>query len=281
MSDRDATPVAGDLASPLQAAVARRLRAAGSVYADDEARVLIAAATTSTALHGMVDRRCAGVPLEHIVGWAEFCGLRIAVDPGVFVPRRRTEFLVRCAAAVTRRDATVVDVCCGSGAVGAALAADVGRLQLSAVDVDPVCVRCAQRNIEAAGGYAYEGDLFDPLPSTLRGKVDVIVANAPYVPTDDIALMPPEARDHEPLVALDGGDDGVDVQRRVVAESPPWLAPGGVLLVETSRAQAPLTVEAFTTTGFDARVEADNALEATVVVGRLGAERLSRDAAAG
>jgi release factor glutamine methyltransferase len=255
--------------SPLEEAVARRLRAAGSVYADDEARVLVEAATTSTALHRMVDRRCAGVPLEHIVGWAEFCGLRIAVDPGVFVPRRRTELLVRCAAAVTRRDATVVDVCCGSGAVGAALAAEVGRLEISAVDIDPICVRCAQRNLEAAGGYAYEGDLFDPLPTTIRGSVDVVVANAPYVPTDAIAMMPKEARDHEPLIALDGGRDGVDVQRRLIAAAPPWLAPGGTLLVETSREQAPLTVAAFEASGFEVRIEVDDDLEGTVAVGRL------------
>jgi release factor glutamine methyltransferase len=261
----------GDAPSPLESLVARKLRAAGSVYAEDEARVLIEAATTSTALHHMVDRRCAGVPLEHIVGWTEFCGMRIAVDPGVFVPRRRTELLVRQAAALTKRDATVVDVCCGSGAVGAALASEVGRVELSAVDIDPACVRCAQRNIEPAGGYAYEGDLFDPLPAALKGAVDVVVANAPYVPTDAIATMPPEARDYEPRVALDGGADGVDVQRRLVAAAPPWLASGGVVLVETSREQAPLTVGAFEASGFDARVESDDDLEATVVVGTLAA----------
>jgi release factor glutamine methyltransferase len=269
VTDHDVSPEsAAGAASPLEEVVARRLRAAGCVYADDEARVLVAAATTSTALHGMVDRRCAGVPLEHVVGWAEFCGLRIAVDPGVFVPRRRTELLVRCAAAVTRRDATVVDVCCGSGAVGAALAAEVGRLEISAVDIDPACVRCAQRNLEDAGGYAYEGDLFDPLPTNLHGCVDVVVANAPYVPTDAIAMMPPEARDHEPPIALDGGPDGVDVQRRLIAAAPTWLAPDGVLLVETSREQARLTVAAFEASGFDARIEVDDDLQATVAVGR-------------
>lgn len=265
MSEHDATPTGG--VSPLEAIVARKLRSAGCVFADDEARLLVEAATTSTALHGMVDRRCAGVPLEHIVGWAEFCGMRIAVDPGVFVPRRRSEFLVRQAAAVTSRDATVVDMCCGSGAVGAALAAEVGRVELSAVDIDATCVRCAQRNIEAAGGYAYEGDLFDPLPSVLLGAVDVVVANAPYVPTDAIAEMPAEARDHEPRVALDGGPDGVDVQRRLIAAAPPWLAPGAAVLIETSRGQAHLTVEAFEANGFAPRVESDDDLDATVVVG--------------
>jgi release factor glutamine methyltransferase len=256
-------------ASPLEEIVAGQLRAAGCVFAEEEARLLVEAATTSSALHTMVDRRCSGVPLEHVVGWAEFCGMRIAVDDGVFVPRRRTELLVRRATEVTARGATVVDVCCGSGAVGAALAAEVGRLELSAVDIDPACVRCAQRNIEPAGGYAYEGDLFDPLPAPLRGAVDVVVANAPYVPTGAILTMPSEARDHEPRAALDGGPDGVDVQRRLIAAAPQWLAPTGVLLVETSREQAALTTAAFASAGFDAELATDDELAATVVVGRL------------
>ena len=85
------------------------------------------------------------------------------------------------------------------------------------------------------------GDLYDALPVALRGRVDVLAANAPYVPTDRIALMPPEARDHEPRLALDGGVDGVDLHRRIAAGAAEWLAPGGVLLIETSPAQAPLT----------------------------------------
>ena len=84
----------------------------------------------------------------------------------------------------------------------------------------------ARRNVDEPG-VVLVGDLYDPLPRTLRGRVDLIVANAPYVPTDAIALMPREARDHEPLVALDGGSDGVDVQRRIIAEAPGWLRSGG------------------------------------------------------
>ena len=233
------------------------------MFAEDEARLLIGAAPTPTDLAAMVDRRVAGVPLEQIVGWADFCGLRIAVEPGVFVPRRRTEFLVSQAAALARPHAVAVDLCCGSGAVGAALVAAVGRLELYAVDIDPVAVRCARRNV----GSAYVGDLYEPLPTRLRGRVDVLVANAPYVPTDEIGLMPPEARLHEPRVALDGGTDGLDVQRRVAAEAPRWLAPGGHLLVETSERQAPRTVEAFSRHGLTARVARSDELNATVVIG--------------
>jgi release factor glutamine methyltransferase len=214
----------------------------------------------------MLDRRVVGLPLEHVLGWAEFCGLRIAVDPGVFVPRRRTEFLVSQAAALARPRAVVVDLCCGSGAMGAALVATLDRVELYAADIDPAAVRCARRNI-AAGGQVYEGDLYEPLPTTLRGRVDVLVANAPYVPTEEIGLLPPEARLHEPRVALDGGPDGLDVQRRVSAAAPRWLAPGGHLLVETSERQATQTVETFARNGLIPRVASSDELNATVVIG--------------
>lgn len=268
--------------SPLsQSVIVRRLRAVGCVFAEDEARLLLAAAQTPTELAAMVDRRVAGQPLEHVLGWVEFCGLRIAVDAGVFVPRRRTEFLVHQAAALTlhvgssgARPRTVVDLCCGSGAVGAALVAALGRAELHAVDLDPLAVRCARRNIAAAGGQVYEGDLYQPLPSALRGRVHVLVVNAPYVPTDSVVLMPPEARDHEPRVALDGGPDGVDVHRRVAAGAPPWLAPGGHLLIETSEHQSSQTVDAVGGNGLIPRVARSEELDATIVIGtRPGSDR--------
>lgn len=244
-----------------------RLRAAGCVFAEDEACLLLGAAATPSDLAAMVDRRVAGLPLEHVLGWAEFCGLRIAVDPGVFVPRRRTGFLVAQAAALAPDRAVVVDLCCGSGAVGAALAAALDGVALHAVDVDAAAVRCARRNTAEVGGRVYHGDLYAPLPAALRGRVDVLVANAPYVPTGAVALMPSEARLHEPRVALDGGVDGLDVQRRVAAGAPDWLAPGGHLLIETSEEQAPLTAEAVARAGLVARVTGSEDLDATVVVG--------------
>ena len=251
--------------------------------------MLIGAARTPADLEAMVDRRVAGQPLEHILGWAVFAGQRIAVDPGVFVPRPRSELLVREAAVLVRQAAAldrpvagpavrslswravVVDLCCGSGAVGAALVAALDLVDLYAVDLDPAAVRCARRNVAAGGARVYEGDLFAPLPAGLRGRVDVLVANAPYVPTEAIGLLPREARVHEPRVALDGGADGLDVLRRVTTAAPPWLAPGGHLLVEASERQAPQTVEAFERSGLVPRVVRSDVLDATVVVGTISA----------
>ena len=277
------------------ALIIARLRAAGCVFAEDEASLLISTARTPEELAVMVDRRVVGLPLEQVLGWAEFCGLRIAVDPGVFVPRRRTEFLVRQAAAVLARGDDpprpprtgiargddpprppregastgdiVVDLCCGAGAIGAALAAGADRLEVHAVDIDPAAARCARRNLEGSGGRVYEGDLFDPLPPALRGRVGVIVANVPYVPSDEVRLLPAEARAHEPLVALDGGPDGLDVLRRVAAGAPDWLAPGGHLLIETSERQVMPAIAAFEASGLAVRVESSDDLYATVVIG--------------
>lgn len=229
--------------------------------------MLISAARTTAELNDMVNRRVAGLPLEHILGWAEFCGLRIAVDTGVFVPRQRTEFLVRQAVALARSGAVVVDLCCGSGALGAVLAANLERIELHAVDIDPVAVRCAHRNITSTGGHVYEGDLYEPLPATLRNRVDILIANVPYVPTESIRLLPPEARIYEAQVALNGGEDGLDVMRRVVTEAALWLIPGGHLLVETSERQVPLTVEIFRCNGLTPQVATDKEMDATIVIG--------------
>lgn len=315
------------------AAIVTRLRSAGCVFAEDEARLLISAAQTPDHLAAMVDRRAAGLPLEHVLGWAEFCGLRIAVEPGVFIPRRRTEFLVQQATAIARKatasarqptaaqcaagadqsaahagqsaagehqsaaradksatlahqsagpaDHTaghphragsrprviVVDLCCGSGAVGAALAAALNGAELYAVDIDPAAVRCARRNVGAAGGQVYEGDLYQPLPATLVGHVNVLVANAPYVPTDELGLLPPEARLHEPRVALDGGEDGLAILRQVIAEAPLWLAAGGCLLVETSERQAPEILQSVARAGLISHLATSAELNASVVMG--------------
>jgi len=234
-----------------------RLRAAGCVFAEEEAALLTDAAT-GAALEALVQRRIAGEPLEVVVGWALFGGLRIAIDPGVFVPRHRTEFLVQVAAALTRPGANVLDLCCGSGALGAALLSTV-PVELYAADIDPAAVECARRNVPRV----FEGDLFDPLPAVL---FDVILCNTPYVPTAELAYLPPEAREWEAPLALDGGGDGLDVQRRVAASVGRWLVPGGAVLVEASAEQAPLSVAIFEAVGLSARVEYSEEYETSVVV---------------
>jgi release factor glutamine methyltransferase len=258
--------------------VVARLRAAGCVFAEDEAALLIAAAAPPEDLAVMVERRAAGEPLEYVLGWAEFCGLRVAVEPGVFVPRHRTEFLASQAVAHTRPGAIVVDLCCGSGAVGAAVLAASPSVQLHATEIDAAAVGCARRNLATVGGRVHAGDLYHPLPAGLRGRVDVLVANVPYVPTDEIPLLPREARLYEPRQALDGGPDGLDVLRRVAAEAPVWLAPGGHLLVETSAAQAPRAAEILTASGLLAEVTSLDEMDATVVIGAMpGGNRPSRE----
>jgi release factor glutamine methyltransferase len=248
-----------------RAALVARLRTAGCVFAEDEAALLAAEAPDPAALAAMTDRRVAGEPLEQVVGWAEFRGLRVAVEPGVFVPRARTGLLVREALAVLPGGGTVVDLCCGTGAVGLALAAERPGTALWAVDVEPAAVACARRNVGGLGTVLL-GDLDAPLPADLRARVDVITANAPYVPTAEIAHMPTEARDHEPRSALDGGADGVDLHRRVAAAAPRWLAPGGHLLIETSVWQAGATAAACEGQGMRVRVVHDDDLDGTVVV---------------
>lgn len=241
-----------------------QLRAAGCVFAEEEAAVLRSAASSSEELRTLADRRVAGEPLEQVVGWAAFDGLRVRVRPGVFVPRLRTTLLVRVAAGLLAAGDVVVDLGCGSGAIGAAVAARVPGVEVWAVDIDPAAVACARLNLPPER--VLLGDLADPLPAGLTARV--VCANAPYVPTGEIGLLPPEARDHEHRVALDGGPDGLDVQRRVAAAVPALLAPGGSVLIETGRAQAPVTAALLEEAGLSVRLHVDDEIGGTVVEGR-------------
>jgi len=246
-----------------------RLHAAGCVFADEEASLLLEAAEScqpgSRRLEVLVGRRVAGEPLEYVVGWVDFAGLRVALDPGVFIPRQRTTFLVDLAGVPA--GGVVVDLGCGSGALGLALASRHPGVELHAADLDPVAVACARRNLDPIGATVYQGDLDAPLPTRLRGRVDVLIANVPYVPSAAIALMPPESRDHEPRTTVDGGADGLDVVRRLARLAPGWLAPGGTVLVETGADQAAAAAAAFATAGLVATVHHDADRGATAVAG--------------
>ncbi|BFU46410.1 putative protein N(5)-glutamine methyltransferase [Krasilnikovia sp. MM14-A1004] len=262
----------------------RTLRTAGCVFAEDEAAVLGAAAADVATLEALVRRRAAGEPLEQVVGYADFEGVRVRLRPGVFVPRVRSALLVRLAAAAARerprtahtagdsqespvRHPVVVDLCCGSGALGLAVRHRAPDADLYAADVDPVAVACARENLGADGTRVFAGHLFDALAPGLRGRVDVLIANVPYVATRHLPLLPAEARLYEPRTALDGGADGLDVFRAVVAAAPAWLAPAGMLFSEITDAQAEAASAALGAAGLRPTVHHDADLEATVIQG--------------
>ncbi|MCM3522108.1 putative protein N(5)-glutamine methyltransferase [Curtobacterium sp. P97] len=256
---------------PARGALAARLRATGSVFAEDEADLLLEAGDGDPVkLRGLVQRRLGGEPLEVVLGWAAFDGHRVRVVPGVFVPRTRTAVVVEQAARRLHRYDRVVDLCCGVGAISVALLGRVGALDLVAADIDADAVDVAAENI-GDRGIVVLGDLFAPLPERFRGVVDVVAVNAPYVPSDALATMPAEAREHERRIALDGGPDGLDVHRRVAAGAGEWLRPGGAVVIEVSSTQAPQSAALFEGAGFTVTVESDEQVEGTCIVAEFPA----------
>jgi release factor glutamine methyltransferase len=218
--------------------LAARLRAAGCVFAEEEAAVLRDAAQDTAELACLTDRRLAGEPLEHVVGRVGFGGQVLSVGPAVFVPRQRTLLLAGLAADAARpRPApVVVEVCAGVAPVAAVVAAALPGAQVHAADVDDRALAHAARNLPADAG-VHAGHLLDALPDRLRGRVSVLAAVAPYVPAGRAGELPREARDHEPAAALYGGPDGLDLVRELVDTAAPWLAPDGVVLLELARSQ--------------------------------------------
>lgn len=250
------------------AVVAARLRTAGCVFAEDEAALLVAEFPTVQDLERAVLRREEGEPLEHILGWVEFAGLRVPVAAGVFVPRRRTELVARLAVAHLSQGGTVVDLCCGAGAIALAVATARPNAVVWAADIDPVAVALGGNSLAPLGGKAVLADMDAGLPTHLASTCDVVAACPPYVPSAQITLMPREARDYEPRAALDGGADGTDMQARVFEAAARLLKAGGVAIVETSEAQAERTAERAIHAGLSPSVVRDDELGATVVVAR-------------
>ncbi|HXQ54522.1 MAG TPA: peptide chain release factor N(5)-glutamine methyltransferase, partial [Actinomycetes bacterium] len=244
----------------------RELAAAGCVSARAEADWLLEEAVDEESLRAMVARRVAGEPLQYVIGWAPFGPLRLVVGPGVFVPRPETEGLADRAATRLRSRPELpegsgeprggarvrpiaVDVCTGSGAIACFLAAEVPGARVLATELDPGALAWARCNADRYGVELLAGDLDEPLPAALAGRVDVLCANVPYVPSGAIATLPTDVRDHEPRLALDGGPDGLDVLRRLVARAGHWLAPGGGLLCEIGEDQAETGVALLTAAG--------------------------------
>lgn len=185
-------------------------------------------------LEDLAVRRCAGEPLAWVTGWADFCGERVVVHPGVYVPRPQSELLVTEALPLLPERGIAADLCTGSGAVAAVLARRRPSARVVATDDDPKAIACARAN----GVEVFPGDLAAGLPSSVLGRVDLVTAVAPYVPTGALHLLPRDAADHEPRHALHGGPDGTDVLVRVVAEAAPLLRPGGALVLELGGDQA-------------------------------------------
>jgi len=207
------------------------------VAAEEEAKELLKKAQGDpTTLNEFVERRLAGEPLAWIVGRAPFADLDIRIDPGVYVPRWQSTELVHRAVSQLPPRGTAIDLCTGSGALAIAIRRARPCAHIVGTDIDDRAVRCARAN----GIAAYKGDLFDPLPRDLEGTVDVVVAVTPYVPTPALVHLPRDTLKFEPVSFYDGGPDGTIYLRRVAAEAPRFLRPGGTLLLEVGGDQPEL-----------------------------------------
>ena len=231
--------------APADHVVVARLRAAGSVFAEDEAALL-------GGDEALIARRIAGERLEHVLGWTEFCGLRVEVDPGVFIPRPQTEALAEHAAGL--QPSIALDLFAGCGAIACVVKARNPAARVVAGELDVAALACARRNGERHGFEVVASDVDSGVPAELEGRVDVITANVPYVPSAELAYVP---HDGEPASALDGGTDGLDWARRVAAAAQRWLRPGGVLLIELADGDEDLLLP-----GFETRLAAERVLSA-------------------
>jgi release factor glutamine methyltransferase len=216
-------------------ALAELLADAGFVAAQEEADELVArAAGDVELLDSLVARRLTGEPLAWITGSVAFCGLQIRVDRGVYVPRWQSEPLARRAVERLPADGAAIDLCTGAGALARTMSANRPGARVVASDLDERAVACARAN----GVEAYRGDLFAPLPHELRGRVDVVVGVVPYVPTPELPLLQRDTLAFESPLSYDGGRDGAEILRRVLADAPRFLRPGGALLLELGGQQA-------------------------------------------
>jgi release factor glutamine methyltransferase len=226
--------------------VARALAHGGCVAPAAEAAALFEASAGGLGtVDELVARRLRGEPLAWITGWVSFCGLRIHVEPGVFVPRPHTEALARRAAEVLPETGRAVDLCTGTGAVAAVMQAARPRAEVVATDIDGNAIVCARGN----GVRAIRGDLDGPLPGSFRGTVDLVTAVVPYVPQEELHLLPRDVLAHEPRRSLDGGPGGTAVLVRAADAAARLLAPGGRVLLEIGGVQADAVAPAFAALG--------------------------------
>jgi release factor glutamine methyltransferase len=242
-----AKPGASNVVATIES-VTSRLAEAGFVAAREEAEEIVAcAAGLDVALELLLERRLRGEPLAWIVGSTTFCGFRVRVDPGVYVPRWQSEPLVHRALARLPDRGTAIDLCTGSGCIAIALTSQRPGARVIASELDERAVACATSN----GVEVFSGDLFAPLPREFEGFVDVVVGVVPYVPSESLAFLPRDTFTYESALAYDGGDDGTSVLRRVIRESPRFLRPGGALVLELGGDEASVLQSEFDRHGFD------------------------------
>ena len=207
---------------------------------------LKAVAADPDALQVLIDRRLEGEPLQYIEGSAAFGELEVIVDDRVLVPRPETEGLFELAASMARNPRIIVDLCTGSGALALALKKEFPQAAVFGTEVSPAAIEVAVQNSAASGLSVYlgEGDLFDPLPDSLRGEVDLVVANPPYVAESEYDSLPADVR-REPRLALVAGPTGLEIIQRIGAQATRWLRPGGVVAVEIGERQAASAASSF------------------------------------
>ncbi|MBD8870106.1 peptide chain release factor N(5)-glutamine methyltransferase [Nocardioides donggukensis] len=259
-------PVAAGSPRDLASAAGRRLRAAGVPSPEHDAALLLAhvlgvrpgrlalvevvGPEQRATFEDLVARRAAREPLQHLTGSAGFRHVELAVGPGVFVPRPETELLAGWAVeqAAALEAPVVVDLCTGSGAIARAVADEVPTARVHAVELDEGAHRWAERNLAGTGVDLRLGDMADAFED-LRGLVDVVVCNPPYIPLEAWESVAPEARDHDPHLALFSGPDGLGALQALERRAALLLRPGGVVGAEHADAQGRSAPAVFTATG--------------------------------
>ena len=237
--------------------------------------------TELTATRGLLERRVGREPLQYILGTQEFCGLEFHVDPAVLIPRPETELLVEYVAQriSAEREATIVDVCTGSGCIAVALARLRPRARVIATDLSNPSLNVARQNaIRHAVGERItwlEGDLLEALVGQkLEGQVDVIVSNPPYIAEAEWATLQPEVRLFEPRGALVAGPQGTELHERLLQEAGRYLSPAGAVIMEIGAGQAPAMrriIERMADYRFHRLIYDEAGLERVVIIERAGA----------
>lgn len=220
-------------------------------------------------LTALVERRAERVPLQHLTGEAGFRTITLTCRPGVFVPRPETEVLAGLAIEAAGPSPVVVEPCTGTGAVALSIAAEVPDATVIATDRTPAAVELARRNAERLGldVEVLHGDLLEPVDPALRGRVDVLVANPPYLTAPELDACDPEVREHDPERALVAGPTGHEITDRLIAAAPAWLRPGGTVLLEVAEVRAAQVADRMRTAGL---------VDAGVVNDLTGRERIVR-----